>query len=1058
MGRHLMSPETGMKPHAGFGVRCLALLIVLLGLMLLPVCVQQKMTLEEASRVTVSVPDHTYRPPPRRVDDILAVLHQIGPFDSAAASSIRAETDKAPPETEDPARLARFYYRRGLKALSLSRYGQWLEDHRRALTYQKKARTQGAAGLGARDTAHLLVELGRVESVFGNVGRGIAYLKRSLRIRAYNPMRKHSMLASLYFKAGNLKAGRKAIETGIRVCDEVLRRPKLPVGKRAQAEVQKALLQAALLEVQGRHKEAEPFLRTTIRVLDEQLGDRDGRAVLGKRRKLADNLARQGRLVEAEIEVRAALKTAIGFSGAESGEIPGMLSSFGKVLMMQGRLDEAEEVLRAGIQKLESGGFPMDSLVSGRIWKTLGAVAVARGDFAGAMERFQRLREEIGNNVFMLNQVLERNPDYMLALLKNGHVQEAMEIVSRRYPEALEHFGTKRYRTNELLALRGMAHAMKGENRSALEDFAASIPRLLDKGSNRSNLLKEKRLEALAEAYLDLLARVHESGQERVLQINASTEAFMVCQALNSSVVQRALGESGARAAALDPDLAELVRREQDASKQIESLKETLSGVMAVPPDQQDPGALADLRGIVESLTRARDTILGEIQSRFPRYADFVDPQPPGFPDIQGMLKQTEALIVVYPAKRNTFLWSVSGKGPLAFAVAPLGVESIREKVMGLRRTLAPSPGSFGDVPAYDLARAQALYTAILEPVKPGWKDAEDLLIVASGPFGQIPFSVLPAGPVAGVRKSDLLFAGYRDVPWLIRRCSITRLPSASSLLTLRSLPEGDPGRKPFIGFGDPCFDRDRRVEAEMVTASGREGLTVRGIRKTHRANLDSEAVTSSRLHMLSRLPDTAEEIVGIAEALQADPAHDVFLGEQASEARVKGMDLSDRKVIAFATHGLIPGDLDGLDQPALAMSAPSAIGDGEDGLLTMDEILGLRTNSDWVVLSACNTGAGDGAGSEAVSGLGRAFFYAGTRALLVTLWPVETTSAGRLTAGLFRSQQEDGTLSRARALRKAMLDLMDRQVFEDDSSGKTVASYAHPFFWAPFVVIGEGG
>jgi CHAT domain-containing protein len=98
--------------------------------------------------------------------------------------------------------------------------------------------------------------------------------------------------------------------------------------------------------------------------------------------------------------------------------------------------------------------------------------------------------------------------------------------------------------------------------------------------------------------------------------------------------------------------------------------------------------------------------------------------------------------------------------------------------------------------------------------------------------------------------------------------------------------------------------------------------------------------------------------------------------------------------VIAFASHALVPYDLDGLDQPAIALSAPSVTGDDEDGLLTMGEIMALKLNADWVVLSACNTAAAQGAGAEAVSGLGRAFFYAGTRAILASMY-VETTGEG---------------------------------------------------------------
>ena len=169
-------------------------------------------------------------------------------------------------------------------------------------------------------------------------------------------------------------------------------------------------------------------------------------------------------------------------------------------------------------------------------------------------------------------------------------------------------------------------------------------------------------------------------------------------------------------------------------------------------------------------------------------------------------------------------------------------------------------------------------------------------------------------------------------------------------------------------------------------------------------------------------------------------------------------MNMSDRKVIAFATHALVPGDLDGLDQPALALSSPVVTGDKEDGLLKMDEILRLKLSADWVVLSACNTGAAEGQGAEAVSGLGRAFFYAGTRSLLASMWPVETTSARKLVSGIFQFQEDDKTLSRAQILRKSILNLIDWDALTDAATGKIAASYGHPIFWAPFVIVGDPG
>jgi len=239
---------------------------------------------------------------------------------------------------------------------------------------------------------------------------------------------------------------------------------------------------------------------------------------------------------------------------------------------------------------------------------------------------------------------------------------------------------------------------------------------------------------------------------------------------------------------------------------------------------------------------------------------------------------------------------------------------------------------------------------------------------------------------------------------------------------------------------------------------SGSPTITTRAIRVTKEASLDESQLKFANSEMLQPLPDTRQEVLAIATALKADVEKDVYLGKAASETTLKQLDLSNRRVLVFATHGLVPGDLDGLRQPAHAFSSPTVTGDSKnDGLLTMGEIMGLRLNADWVVLSACNTAAGQGAGSEAISGLGQAFFYAGTRAILVSNWPVESASARILTTELFRLQEADRSLSRAAVLQKSMLKLIDERVCRDPKTGKTIYSYAHPVFWAPFSLVGEG-
>lgn len=299
------------------------------------------------------------------------------------------------------------------------------------------------------------------------------------------------------------------------------------------------------------------------------------------------------------------------------------------------------------------------------------------------------------------------------------------------------------------------------------------------------------------------------------------------------------------------------------------------------------------------------------------------------------------------------------------------------------------------------------------------WKPATKLIVVTNGALGMLPLSLLPTAP-ADPADQGALFAGYRQVPWLIRTHAVSMLPSTGALRTVRQLPLGSQSRDKLIGFGDPYFSPAEAAEAQTQGKATAMADATRGLPLSIRQAPRAAGVDAAQLADLQRLPDTAAELLAIAAALDVDPKKALHLGKDANEKVVKSLDLSRYRIIVFATHGLVPGDVDGLTQPALALTAPDVAGVEGDGLRTMEEVLSLRLDADWVVLSACNTGAGDGAGAEAASGLGRAFFYAGTRALLVTNWSVHSASAGLLVTELFRRQAADPTLTRAEALRRA--------------------------------------
>jgi len=1024
--------------------------ILFITLVLFPACAGQKMSLEEAKKVTVTMGDESFVPPPRRINDVLAVLDQPTQFDQTIVRKFKAVADKSPPQSADNVDLAYFFKRRGDAALQLGRLTQVLEDFRTALLYAEKAEMVDYRFLNL---------LGEMEFWVGNYNRAIELLQRSL--SKADTLGAYTSLVGVYSRIGDIESAEKLKDEGIELSDQILRYN----GSDVWAKIGTAKMKAYFLEGLGRFAEAEKQWRIAIKLLPSKEQDYPLHYIFYKA-MMADNLKKQNRLIEAELEGRQALKNAIGLTGKESLATVYTIGHLGETLQKQGRLQEAEKLINSGLRITENSDLSADSYLMGEIRTKYGNVLADQQKFSEAMKVYDLARADMIINQQLYNKLFARNPNLMLSLLMTGRNEEAMQFISSAHDVYVKNFGEKHYWTAEIIGLRGITNTRMTRLKQAISDFSESIPILLATNvSSEGDFSSKQRFEIIVEKYVDLLAQIQGSRLEEELGIDSSAEAFKLVDAIRGYMVQSAMGASGARVVAEESELSDLVRREQDTQQQIRALQSMLKETLASPEEQQDPTATEKLALKIKTFNKARATLLEEIKRRFPKYSDFINPQPATPILAQANLRPAEALISIYTSKNHTYVWALPYKGEMKFSIVKLSKNNTGKIVTRLRKALDPEPKTLGDIPEFDLSLAHELYRNLLKPVEEGWNDASELIIVSPGLLGQLPFSVLPTSPVRLGKQENELFSNYRQVPWLIRKVSITRLPSVSSLITLRKLPEADPGRKVFAGFGDPFFNKEQLARAEKEKSSQKiqlakldKKLNVRGIRITRTGNLDSDTIVSSRLESLNRLPDTADEIKGVAEALNADPARDIFLGKNATEHKVKTMDLSDRKIIAFATHALLPGDLDGLDQPALAFSSPTITGSNEDGLLTVEEILKIKLNADWVLLSACNTGAAYGVAAEAYSGLGRAFFYAGTRAILVSMWPVETTSAQKLINGLFEYQKNDKKLSRAKAFRNSMLDLIDGPGLKESVSGKIISSYAHPLFWAPFIIVGESG
>jgi CHAT domain-containing protein len=348
--------------------------------------------------------------------------------------------------------------------------------------------------------------------------------------------------------------------------------------------------------------------------------------------------------------------------------------------------------------------------------------------------------------------------------------------------------------------------------------------------------------------------------------------------------------------------------------------------------------------------------------------------------------------------------------------------------------------------PRFSRQIAYNLYRELVAPVEAVLAGKRRLYVVAAGSLASLPFSVLVTRPPEGADDDP---AALRGTAWLTDAYALVHLPTIRSLALLRGAGGQSRHDGAFMGFGDPVLLGAPPPE-EMDRGRG--------------PALSSPPPTDTRmagLRELARLPRTARELEAMRRAFAA-PESAIHLAEHATESEVRAADLSGVRILAFATHGITPGDsvrvgqawrtaaeTFGLSEPGLVLTPPARPGDADDGFLAASEVAALRLDADWVILSACNTATGESA-RQGLSELSRAFFYAGARNLLASHWPVADEVAARLTVRTVALEQ--GGMPRAEAFQLAMREI------RMDASHDARESWAHPFYWAPFVLIGDGG
>ena len=716
-------------------------------------------------------------------------------------------------------------------------------------------------------------------------------------------------------------------------------------------------------------------------------------------------------------------------------------------------------------------------------------VAIALGQLAGVYRALDRGADERATLLRILDidrRVFgDQDPDVAFAMTAigdldrfEGHLDaaaavlgEALEIAGRERPGrsastagvqlalAKLYLAEHRYRDAELAAAQArdfyaigsasafpdlivahaiLAKALRGEERAAdaLIESNAAVGGLRERtraqyASRSSGALSERRgARDMFLDYVEMASTVARDDPERRQTLEA--DSYTVAQLAQASSTAEAIAGMAARFAAADDALAAAIRQRQDAAARWRQVDGLLVQAAAAPPPQRDAAHENSLRAELMALDQELDAIDRRIATGYPKYAEIANPEPVSPAATQKLLRPGEALLAYMVGERETFVWALTTSRTLMFR-APIGREELNRAVAGLRHALDPSQLDIAtafDIPPFDVNAAWRLYQAIFAPAEAVLDGAHMVFIVPDAGLQSLPFGVLVTAKPPPIRE----FADYRSVNWLARRYATTVLPSVSSLGVLRTFTSSSPGTRPFLGIGDP-------------TLGGGPGAA-RGVPRVVLFRGGTADVDSVR--SLPELPETADELRAIGEQLGAAPT-DLVLRDGARKPAVMKLEFAGYRVVAFATHGLVAGDINGLAEPALVLTPPPLqAGPDDDGLLKASDVSQLVFNADWVVLSACNTAAGDGApAAEGRAGLAKAFFFAGSRALLVSHWPVFSDATVKLTTRTFAELVKTPTLPRAVALQRASAALR-----EDRSE----TYFAHPMLWAPFVVVGEGG
>jgi CHAT domain-containing protein/Tfp pilus assembly protein PilF len=829
-----------------------------------------------------------------------------------------------------------------------------------------------------------------------------------------------------------------------------------------------------LRRAQGRLAEAEQLARRTLAIREKALGP-DHPDVAASLNNLALVFSREGRDSEAESLLERALAIQQKAFGPAHPNVATALNNLAEAWVHLGRKQEAEQLFRKSLAIREQSLGPTHADVAVSLDNLV--TLLGDGDRYAEAEPLARRSLAIREAALGSSHPLVANSLNNLAVIldSTGRSQEAEPLLKRALDIRLHALSETHPDVASSFANLGGHYLDVKDWQQAHDAFTRAVA---IQNSRRATQFGGEESRADLKAHEDTnpfpglivaaynLASASDGRAAGALR----SQAFEAAQWIGDEQAARAIAGMSARIAEGGGDLAARVRERQDLSEQAIATDKMLVAAISQPDAARNGAAEQALR------TRA-STIAGQIRqqdnaisAQFPGYAALVTKTPISIEDVQKQLHPNEALLLFTTTRRFTFVWTVT-RSDVHWHAADIGERQLTEAISVLRCGLDAEvwldqtsncpeklglkhPLAAGEPLPFDQARALALYQALLGPVAHDI-DGKELILLPSGPLATLPFEVLLTDKPAPDAGQD-----FSKAPWLVKRFATTVLPSVSSFKALRQIAQKSRASKPFIGFGNPLLDGDGQSDlaiaraklARQIQTCGAippqiSQIAQRGLRAV--AELSGGTADINQLRRQMPLPETALELCSVANSF-APVKGDVYLGSNATETKIKMLSdsggLAKYHVLHFATHGALAGQVHGSIEPGLILSPPPTAAPADDGYLSSSEISGLKLDADWVILSACNTAGGQAANSEAFSGLARAFFYAGTRALLVSHWAVSSDAAVAITTGTIDAMNAHPDIGRAEALRRSIATLIAK-------GGES----AQPDIWAPFVLVGEG-